>query len=84
MLAGSIDLTSKTTGILPLANGSTGTGTAFTVGSVVYAGASGAYSQDNSNFFWDAANHRLGNRHGEPGLAAFARATTLCFSSPVE
>lgn len=48
------------TGILPPANGGTGTGTIFTQGSVVFAGASGIYAQDNANFFWDATNHRLG------------------------
>lgn len=45
---------------LAVTNGGTGTGTAFTAGSVVFAGASGVYSQDNANFFWDATNHRLG------------------------
>ncbi len=40
--------------------GGTGTSTQFTAGSVIYAGASGVYSQDNSNLFWDATNHRLG------------------------
>ena len=55
-----IDLTSQVTGTLPVGHGGTGTGTAFTPGSVVFAGASGIYSQDNANFFWDATNHRLG------------------------
>jgi LVIVD repeat-containing protein len=32
----------------------------ITAGSVLFAGASGVLSQDNSNFFWDATNHRLG------------------------
>lgn len=45
---------------LPPANGGTGTTTAFTSGSVVFAGGSGNYAQDNANFFWDATNHRLG------------------------
>ena len=45
---------------LTVANGGSGTSTAFTVGSVVFAGASGTYSQNNSQFFWDAANTRLG------------------------
>ena len=45
--------------ILPPAGGGTGAG-AFTAGSVVFAGASGVYSQDNSNLYWDATNHRLG------------------------
>ena len=43
-----------------VANGGTGTTTAFTQGSVVFAGASGNYSQDNANFFWDDTNNRLG------------------------
>jgi hypothetical protein len=49
-----------TTGTLPVASGGTGTSTAFTTGSVVFAGASGTYTQDNTNFFWDDTNNRLG------------------------
>ena len=45
---------------LPVTSGGTGTSTAFTAGSVVFAGTSGVYSQDNANFFWDSANTRLG------------------------
>jgi hypothetical protein len=48
------------TGTVPVANGGTGTSTAFTPGSVVFAGASGVYSQDNANFFWDDTNNHLG------------------------
>lgn len=48
------------TGVLGVATGGSGTGTAFTQGSVVLTGASGVYTQDNANFFWDATNHRLG------------------------
>lgn len=40
--------------------GGTGTSTAFTSGSLIYAGASGVYSQNNSNLFWDNTNVRLG------------------------
>lgn len=47
-------------GTLAVANGGTGTATAFTTGSVVFAGASGVYSQSNANFFWDNTNARLG------------------------
>jgi hypothetical protein len=47
-------------GTLGVANGGTGTTTQFTQGSVVFAGASGVYTQDNANFFWDNANKRLG------------------------
>lgn len=47
-------------GTLNIANGGTGTSTAFTTGSVVFAGASGTYTQDNANLFWDDTNNRLG------------------------
>jgi hypothetical protein len=43
-----------------VAQGGTGTSTAFTAGSVVFAGSSGVYSQSNANFFWDNTNNRLG------------------------
>jgi hypothetical protein len=55
-----LPLTTGVTGTLPVANGGTGTATAFTVGSVVFAGASGVYTQNNANFFWDDANKYLG------------------------
>ena len=54
-------------GTLGVANGGTGTTTAFTAGSVVFAGASGVYSQDNANFFWDDTNNRLGIGTTSPG-----------------
>jgi hypothetical protein len=53
-------LTLGWTGTLAVARGGTGTGTAFTAGSVIFAGASGVYSQDNANLFWDTTNKRLG------------------------
>jgi hypothetical protein len=55
-----VSLTNGVSGTLPVANGGTGTATAFTAGSVVFAGASGVYTQDNANLFWDDANNRLG------------------------
>jgi hypothetical protein len=57
---GKIGLTTHVSGILPVANGGTGSSTAFTTGSVVFAGASGVYTQDNAAFFWDDTNNRLG------------------------
>ena len=54
-----VSLTTDVTGTLPVTNGGTGTGTAFTQGSVVFAGASGVYSQNNSAFFWDNTNTKL-------------------------
>lgn len=40
--------------------GGTGTTTTFTQGSIIFAGTSGIYTQDNANFFFDDANNRLG------------------------
>lgn len=54
-------------GLLPVTNGGTGTNTQFTAGSVVFAGASGVYSQDNANLFWDDTNNRLGIGTSSPG-----------------
>lgn len=48
------------TGTIDPVNGGTGTATVFTEGSIVFAGASGVYSQDNANFYWDDTNNRLG------------------------
>jgi hypothetical protein len=69
-------------GTLAVANGGTGTSTTFTAGSVVFAGASGVYSQNNSNFFWDNSNTWLGIGTSSPsrkltisGSGAFAAST---------
>lgn len=40
--------------------GGTGTSTAFTPGSLVFAGTSGVYDQNNTNLFWNNTNNRLG------------------------
>jgi hypothetical protein len=56
---GKIGLTTHVSGTLPVANGGTNAST-FTAGSVVFAGTSGTYTQDNANFFWDDTNNRLG------------------------
>jgi len=47
------------TGTLGVSNGGTGTAVALTTGSVVFAGASGVYSQD-AELFWDNTNKWLG------------------------
>ena len=62
-----VSLTSQVTGTLPVANGGTGTATAFTAGSIVFAGASGVYSQNNALLFWDNTNNRLGVGTATPG-----------------
>jgi hypothetical protein len=57
---GKIGLTTHVSGTLGVGNGGTGTTTTLTTGSIVFAGASGVYSQDNANLFWDDTNNRLG------------------------
>jgi len=43
--------------------------TALTTGSVGFIGASGALTQDNTNFFWDNSNKRLGINTNTPTTA---------------
>ena len=43
--------------------------TALTTGSVGFIGASGALTQDNSNFYWDNSNKRLGINTNAPTTA---------------
>jgi hypothetical protein len=64
---------------LPATSGGTGATTAFTQGSVVFAGVSGVYSQDNAQFFWDNTNFRLGIGTATPGFAidVLAPSTTV-------
>lgn len=62
-----LPLTTGITGTLGVANGGTGTATTFTAGSVVFAGASGIYAQDNANLFWDDSNNSLGIGTATPG-----------------
>ncbi len=57
---GKVGLTTHVSGILPVANGGTGTSTSFTPGSIIFAGSTGAYTQDNNNLFWADATNRLG------------------------
>ncbi len=64
------------TGITAVANGGTGTSTAFTVGSVVFAGSAGVYNQNNANFFWDNTNSRLGINTNAPTFPLTVRAPT--------
>ena len=57
-------------GTLDVDNGGTGTSTTFTTGSIVFAGASGIYTQDNANLFWDDTNNRLGVGTATPAVTA--------------
>jgi hypothetical protein len=58
----------SSTGVLNPSNGGTGTSTVFTLGSVLFAGSSGVYTQANSQFFWDNTNSRLGIGTTSPGV----------------
>lgn len=44
-------------------------GALATPGSVIYSTTSGAFSQDNANFFWDDTNHRHGIGTAAPSQA---------------
>lgn len=63
-----------TTGIwngtaIDVTHGGTGTTTQFTQGSVVFAGASGVYSQANSGLFYDASTVRFGVGTASPQVS---------------
>jgi hypothetical protein len=76
-----VSLTSQVTGTLPVTNGGTGTATAFTAGSVVFAGASGVYTQDNANLFWDNTNDRLGIGTASPAYRLDVSGVARAFES---
>ena len=46
-------------GVLPVSRGGSGTSSNFTSGSVLFAGPSGQYFQDNPNLFWNDSLNRL-------------------------
>jgi hypothetical protein len=56
---GSANVTPGVTGTLPVANGGTNTSTAFTAGSVVFAGSGGTYTQANEDIRFITADKRL-------------------------
>ncbi len=78
-LLAATSLTLGWTGTLGVTRGGTGTGTQFTQGSVIFAGASGVYTQDNTNFFFDDTNNRLsvgGNVSPQETLDLFGNSST--------
>lgn len=65
------------TGILPVSKGGTGS-SAFTAGSVVFSNGT-ILTQDNSNFFWDDSNNRLGIGTTTPTTKVFVEDTVSPF-----
>lgn len=84
---GALDLanTSAVTGILAPANGGSGTSTVFTAGSIIFAGASGVYTQDNASLFFDNTNNFLGLNNTSPKSVIHVgnESTTLTNRSPM-
>lgn len=78
----SVSLTADVTGVLPIANGGTNNSSAYTAGSVVFSNGT-SLTQDNTNFFWDDTNNRLGIGETSPGtygtleIKSAAAASTL-------
>lgn len=66
------------------AQGGTGTATVFTAGSLVFSGASGIYTQANSNAFFDSAAKSLGigNFATSPDATLTLNANSAATSSP--
>ncbi len=67
VIVGSVDLSSQVTGsvpasrvsgVLPIANGGTGT-SSFITGSIPFYAASGTFAEANPGLFWDTANSAL-------------------------
>ena len=58
-----------TSGTLAPARGGTGATSGFSQGSIPFAGASGVYTQDNANLFWDNTNKRVGIGTAAPAYA---------------
>jgi hypothetical protein len=71
----------NTSGVLRAVKGGTGSSTTFTLGSVVFAGSSGVYTQANSQFFWDNTNNRLGIGTASPATKLDVQGNTAITGS---
>lgn len=65
-----IDLTTKVTGVLPIANGGTNNSSAYTNGSIIFSNGT-SLTQDNANFFWNDTNQSIGIGTNTPAAATF-------------
>lgn len=71
---GAIGTATNVTGVVAIANGGTNNSSAYTAGSVIYSNGT-SLTQDNSNFFWDGTNHRLGIGLASPTTGALVIAS---------
>jgi len=80
---GTVDLSSISAvkNTLAVGNGGTGSSTQLTTGSIVFAGASGVYSQNNSQLFWDDTNNRLGVGISSPSQSLDVNGSVLLRSN---
>lgn len=69
-------------GTLAPSAGGTGTATTFTPGSVIFAGASGIYSQNNANLSWDnsAALFQIGGTAPQANIVATSSTANTAFN----
>jgi hypothetical protein len=69
---------------LALVSGGAGAPSWFapTQGSILFAGANGALTQDNSNFFWDDTNNRLGIGTASPSARMEVNNGTFLVNNP--
>jgi hypothetical protein len=67
-LLAATSITASWSGVLAYARGGTNIGTAWTQGSIFFAGAT-TFLQDNAHLFWDAVNNYLGVRTNAPANA---------------
>lgn len=88
---GAVSLTADVSGVLPVSHGGTGTSTQFTQNSIVFAGASGVYSQDNAAFSWNDSTKVLGVKgtltlsgatSGSSSFIAPATGNTISYTLP--
>lgn len=70
-----VSLTADVSGVLPVTNGGTGV-SSFTAGSVIFMDGT-TLTEDNSNFFWDATNKRLGIGTNTPTVTLDVHSSTL-------
>lgn len=75
-----IGATTPSTGAFTTLTSTSLTLSTFTQGSVLFAGAGGAVSQDNTNLYWDDVNNRLGVGTSTPAVPLHVYNTTAALT----